>query len=296
MTAKYFVDFVNINSLITEFTKNFKYLYMSLILSFRSTARSEYIMSLYIIFLGIVPTIGLISFGVWYARNNGGSVKQWKKAAGSSGPMSTYVSCLDCFKPRRQRPGAPNKSILERVFGPRASASNKSASVGPQTAVKPNTISERMSTLPRDKIHIVKRDLVSTTNPEAISCSSEIEYRRSVVGGTGGEEEAAAARNTAKRVSPLRTELGIKLAEHIHQLHQGVALPHHQPKNFKGLALKTDLKFEQLRESPSSSAAVTPQVQASAVPAVVASKPPAPFYDKKPPPPPAPPQSAKPKI
>ncbi|XP_031787102.1 uncharacterized protein LOC100118678 [Nasonia vitripennis] len=53
-------------------------------------ARSEYIMSLYIIFLGIVPTIGLISFGIWYTRNNGGAVKQWKKAS-SSGAMSTLT-------------------------------------------------------------------------------------------------------------------------------------------------------------------------------------------------------------
>ncbi|XP_058798001.1 uncharacterized protein LOC131668128 [Phymastichus coffea] len=52
-------------------------------------ARSEYVMSLYIIFLGIVPTIALVSFGVWYARNNGGG-NQWKKATASN-PISTLT-------------------------------------------------------------------------------------------------------------------------------------------------------------------------------------------------------------
>lgn len=282
-------------------------------------------MSLYIIFLGIVPTIGLISFGIWYTRNNGGAVKHWKKAS-SSGAMSTYVCSVDCFKSRRSKassiPKLPKKSLVERVFADKA----KSASVEPSSG-KVFTISERIGTLPRDKIRIVKRDLVSTTNPEAISCSSEIEYRRSIA---AADEEATAAatatspavvavtkdardsRDPAKRASPLKTELGIKLAEHIQQLQRG----HMQPKNFKGLTLKTDLKFEQLRESPSSSSNVTPQIAAgsgetllprqqqlaavsSKAPAFYDKKPPPPpvaFYDKKPPPPPAPPQSAKPKF
>ncbi|XP_029040896.2 disintegrin and metalloproteinase domain-containing protein 19 [Osmia bicornis bicornis] len=44
-------------------------------------ARNDFIMALYIIFLGIVPMIALSSFGVWYVRNPG---QHWKK-----GMMST---------------------------------------------------------------------------------------------------------------------------------------------------------------------------------------------------------------
>ncbi|XP_017889804.1 disintegrin and metalloproteinase domain-containing protein 19 [Ceratina calcarata] len=44
-------------------------------------ARNDFIMALYIIFLGIVPMIALSSFGVWYMRNSG---QHWKK-----GMMST---------------------------------------------------------------------------------------------------------------------------------------------------------------------------------------------------------------
>ncbi|XP_014230939.1 disintegrin and metalloproteinase domain-containing protein 33 isoform X2 [Trichogramma pretiosum] len=64
-------------------------------------ARSEYIMSLYIIFLGIVPAIAIISFGVWYARNNGASMKQWKKA---NGPMSTLTRNFHFDHPPRHTP------------------------------------------------------------------------------------------------------------------------------------------------------------------------------------------------
>ncbi|XP_043514274.1 uncharacterized protein LOC122530927, partial [Frieseomelitta varia] len=39
-------------------------------------ARNDFIMALYIIFLGIVPMIALSSFGVWYLRNPG---QHWKK-------------------------------------------------------------------------------------------------------------------------------------------------------------------------------------------------------------------------
>ncbi|XP_061941870.1 uncharacterized protein LOC108002262 isoform X3 [Apis cerana] len=40
-------------------------------------ARNDFIMALYIIFLGIVPTIALSSFGIWYVRNSG---QNWKKS------------------------------------------------------------------------------------------------------------------------------------------------------------------------------------------------------------------------
>ncbi|XP_071867032.1 disintegrin and metalloproteinase domain-containing protein meltrin isoform X2 [Bombus fervidus] len=40
-------------------------------------ARNDFIMALYIIFLGIIPMIALSSFGVWYVRNPG---QHWKKS------------------------------------------------------------------------------------------------------------------------------------------------------------------------------------------------------------------------
>lgn len=240
-------------------------------------------MSLYIIFLGIVPTLAFVSITIWYVRNNGGG-KQWKKATASN-PISTYVCCA----PRRQK-----------SFFKSQKPKNAKSSVEPNSNGKAFTISDRIATLPRDQIKIVKRDLVSTTNPEAINCSNEIEYRKSLyaAAATAADDVAVLngnnnlqndARNPSKRSSPLKTELGIKLAEHIMQLQRGTL----QPKNFKGLTLHTDLKFEQLRESPNATPATAEILHANKT---VYSKKPPPLpdsdkkpiasYDKKPPPPP----------
>ncbi|KAL7306094.1 hypothetical protein TKK_0001547 [Trichogramma kaykai] len=264
-------------------------------------ARSEYIMSLYIIFLGIVPAIAIISFGVWYARNNGTSMKQWKKA---NGPMSTYVSCLDCFKPRlrSKSDGRRKFDFLQRVFSPvkPRSTVQPSPMVSTDASSKPYSISDKNNTLLRDKIRIVKRDLVSTTNPEAINGSSQIEFRRSAC--SDGSNFSNQARNLEKRSSPLRTELGIKLAEHIRDMQQ-------HPNNFKGLKLNTDLKVDPQQHrsgqvTPSTASSTANLVSSKSTPKVYDKKPPpppinkapAPFYEKKPPPPPAPPQSSKPKF
>ena len=256
-------------------------------------------MSLYIIFLGIVPTVSLIAFGIWYARNTDTGMKHWKKA---SGPMSTYVSRLDCFKPRiRSKPSVLRKNdLIQRVL----SHAKRQPHVEPQ---KPTNIS---GTLQRDKIRIVKRDLVSTTNPEVINCSNEIEQRRSVC--STDDLCISDARNEEKRRSPLRTELGIKLAEHIRafeqQQQQNQQWQPQNSKNFKGLTVKTDLKLQQLRGSsnvtPSTAASTAELVPTRPAPIVYnkkaplppTNKEPAPFYDKKPPPPPVPSQSNKPKI
>lgn len=286
---------------------------------FVHTARSEFMMGLYIVFLGIVPTAALISFAVWYSRNNAGGINQWSKKASSANPISTYVSSIDCFKSRRPKFASSKirrKSLIERVLSP---SSKKTKPSDVDFRSKPYSVSERIGTLPRDQIRIIKKDLSYTTNQDVIDSSDRIEYRRSILidesvpahpGFTLGNNEA---RNESKRKSPLRTELGIKLAEHIQQINNNM-----QPKNFKNLKLNTDLKFEHLRESPSGgSSAGTPQTAQSILsndeppptpsmppalkePVAFYNKkpppPPAPLYDKKPPPPPAPPKHLKPKI
>lgn len=280
-------------------------------------------MGLYIVFLGIVPTVALVSFAVWYSRNNGGGINQWSKKATSSNPISTYVSSIDCFRSRRPKLASSKirrKSFIDRVLSPSNKKTKSATGVDPQS--KPYSVSERVGTLTRDKIRIIKKDLSFTTNQDVIDSSDQIEYRRSILVDESATPQPGwplsnnEARNQSKRTSPLRTELGIKLAEHIQQINSNM-----QPKNFKGLKLNTDLKFEHLRESTSgSSSAGTPHTAqtiltsssellvppAPSMPPALKEptgfydkKPPPPptqFYDKKPPPPPAPPQHLKPKI
>lgn len=253
-------------------------------------------MGLYIVFLGIVPTAALVSFAVWYSRNNGGGISQWSKKATSSNPISTYVSSIDCFRSRRPKLASSKlrgKSFIERVITRASIKKTKPSGVDPKS--KAFSVSERIGTLPRDKIKIIKKDLAFTTNQDVIDSSDQIQYRRSILVDESVPSQSEVvfsnneARNQSKRTSPLRTELGIKLAEHIQQINNNM-----QPKNFKGLKLNTDLKFEHLRESPSgSSSAGTPQTAQSiltsssevlAPPAPSkppALKEPAAFYDKK---------------
>lgn len=264
-------------------------------------ARNDFIMALYIIFLGIVPTIALSSFGIWYVRNSG---QNWKKSM-----ISTYVSSPDrvtekckphAFTSRGARRANSShtigKNFYERFvifFSPRRGNS--------RSANKIFTVSESIG--PKQKLQITKTDLISTTNPDVINCSNSIEYRRSTLLGNASENtggKGCADPSPAQSVEPQqarrnshRSELGSKIAERIQQMQKKPT------RNIKGLTVKTEVKFEHLNESPSSSSVGTaPRTGDPLLPSdgKPYSNTPAPFYNKKPPPPPAPAQHLKPKI
>lgn len=250
--------------------------------------------------------IALSSFGVWYLRNPG---QHWKKSM-----MSTYVSNLDrvtekcrphAFASRGARRSNPRghkfgRNFYERFvifFSPRREGSRNSDRIF--------TVSDNVPA--KEKLQITKADLISTTNPDAISCSNSIAMRKSMLLGNvdqsvGGRRppDASDSDQTVQpsfvdgqaRKNSIRTELGTKIAERIQQMQKKPT------KNVKGLTVKTEVKFEHLNESPSgSSTGVTPRTGDPLVPDnKPCFKPPAPFYNKKPPPPPAPAQSLKPKI
>ncbi|KAF3425717.1 hypothetical protein E2986_05523 [Frieseomelitta varia] len=269
-------------------------------------ARNDFIMALYIIFLGIVPMIALSSFGVWYLRNPG---QHWKKNM-----MSTYVSNLDrvtekckphAFASRGARRSNPRGHKFGRNFYERFVIFFSPRREGSRNTDRIFTVSDNLPA--KEKLQITKADLISTTNPDAINCSNSIAMRKSML--LGNVDQSVAGRKPADvsdsdqaaqpsfvdgqaRKNSIRTELGTKIAERIQQMQKKPT------KNVKGLTVKTEVKFEHLNESRSgSSTGVTPR---TGDPLVPDNKPcfkaPAPFYNKKPPPPPAPAQSLKPKI
>ncbi|XP_043270654.1 uncharacterized protein Meltrin isoform X1 [Venturia canescens] len=64
-------------------------------------ARNDFITALYIIFLGVIPMMALISLGVWYAKNN--SSRHWKKEAISTkdrGNSGFAIKTIDRPMPR----------------------------------------------------------------------------------------------------------------------------------------------------------------------------------------------------
>ena len=268
-------------------------------------ARNDFVMALYIIFLGIVPMVALSSFGVWYVRNPG---QHWKK-----GMLSTYVSSFDRVKEKRKphaftsrgarganpRGHTIGKNFYERVvifFSPRQESTRDTSNIF--------TISDNMPA--KKKLQITKTDLISTTNPDAINCSNSIEYRKSMLLASANQtvdnnrstEQSESDRSAVSpsvesrpRKNSLRLELGTKISERIQQLQKKPS------KNIKALTLKTEVRFEQLNENPSCSSGVTPGTGEPLLPdGKPHAKTPAPFYNKKPPPPPAPAQSLKPKI
>lgn len=229
--------------------------------------------------------------------------------------MSTYVSSLDRFKEKR-KPHA-NKSLRvpmsktqyvagSKFFGLRivisAYFNPKKKNASRNTNNKIFTISDDV--MLKEPLQIIKADLISTTNPNAIKCSNNIEYRKSLLFGNVKPDSSVKPQTCegynkieipsvpvvevqSKKVAPFRSELGSKISERIQQIQK------RSSKNDKGLTLNTELKFEHLNESPISTSDVT-----SKTPDILFnnSKEPAPFYNKKPPPPPAPAQSLKPKI
>jgi len=261
------------------------------------SARNDFIIALYVIFLGVVPAIALLLFGIWYIRNSG---QHWKKDV-----MSTYVSSLDRFKAKRKSHahkshGIPTSktqytagSKFLRMISTYLAPRRKN---GSHSTNKVFTISDN-DTL-KKSLQITKTDLISTTNPDAIKCSNTIEYRKSLLFGKPDVSENSQIQNNAvntfsvptdefqpKKVAPLRLELGSKISERIQQIQRK------SPKNIKGLTLNTEFKFEHLDESPANTSDVTPKTSDELL-----SKTPAPFYNKKPPPPPAPAPNLKPKI
>ena len=225
--------------------------------------------------------IALVSFGVWYTKNN--PSKQWKKGA-----ISKYVFNVECLKSKR-KPNVSNpvcksrEGFLERILVSLTSKKN-----APQNVNKLFTVSNQVSN--KEKLQIVKSNLVSTTNPDVINCSNNIHYRNSLNDPKvefrpkpAPQVEVSSDLNSkemkSKRLSPLKTDLGSKLAEHIQQFQKG------SNKNFKGLKVETQLKFEQLNESPSSTSN-TPNSSDNLLRNKSSSIVPAPFYNKKPPPPP----------
>lgn len=263
-------------------------------------AKNDLVTALYVIFLGVVPTIALL-LGVWYVRNSG---QYWKKDV-----MSTYVSSLDRFKKKRKPHankslGVPSSTthyttgskllgwriVISAYFAPKKKNTSRNANN------KIFTISDDV----KESLQITKADLISTTNPDAIKCSNNIEYRKSLLFGNVKPDVSAKPQThnkivtfpvptvevQSKKITPLKSELGSKISERIQQLQK------RSSKNEKGLTLNTDLKFEQLNESPASTSDITPKTPDASG----NSKEPAPFYKKKPPPPPAPAQSLKPKI
>lgn len=269
-------------------------------------ARNDFIMALYIIFLGIVPMIALSSCGVWYMRNSG---QHWKK-----GMMSTYVSKLErATEKRKPHAFASSRGARKPNTGTRALGQNFYEKVvilfSPRQEQGSRNNADRVFTISdnlplKEKLQITKTHLISTTNPDAINCSNNIGYQKSmllnsqlVAERSEGDRKPSVATESdraavipaeSQRKNSLRSELGSKIAERIQQMQKKPT------KNIKGLTLKTEVKFEHLNESPSgSSTGITPKTSDEKP---YCSKPPAPFYNKKPPPPPAPAQSLKPKI
>lgn len=262
------------------------------------SARNDFITALYVIFLGVVPAVALLLLGVWYIRN---SAQHWKKDV-----MSTYVSSFNRFKEKRKShaksldvptskthytAGSKYFGVISAYFVPKRKSTTRNVN-------KIFTINDNAAL--KESLQITKTDLISTTNPDAIKCSNNIEYRKSLLFGNvkpNISAQSQAQNNIAtlsipaveiqlKKPTPLRSELGSKISECIQQIQRK------SPKNVKGLTLNTEFKFEHLNESPAGTSDITPK------PDVLFndSKTPAPFYNKKPPPPPAPAQSLKPKI
>lgn len=248
----------------------------------------------------MVPAVALLLFGVWYVRNSG---QHWKK------DVSTYVSSLDRFKEKphaKKSPRVPTSKThytagtkffgwrieISTYFAPKKKNASRNAKIF--------TISDDIGL--KEPLQITKTDLISTTNPDAIKCSNNIEYRKSLLSGDAKPDVSAKPQThevcnkiatfsvptvevqSKKILTPLKPELGSKISERIQQIQK-------KSKNDKGLTLNTKFKFEHLNESPASTSDVT-----SETPDTLFNKEPAPFYNKKPPPPPAPAQSLKPKI
>ncbi|KYN00635.1 Disintegrin and metalloproteinase domain-containing protein 12, partial [Cyphomyrmex costatus] len=278
--------------------------------------KNDFITAIYVIFLGVLPAIALFLLCIWYVRNSG---QHWKKDV-----MSTYVSSFNRFKKKR-KPHA-NKSLDvsssntsktqthytagSKFFGWRiiiaAYITPKKKNTSRNTNNKIFTISDNVSL--KEPPQITKTDLISTTNPDAIKCSNNIEYRKSLLFGNVKPDTMDKTVSTksqtnevynkittfsvpgvevqSKNITPLKSELGSKISERIQQIQQ------RSFKNDEGFTLNTDVKFDHLNESLTSISNITLQT-----PDIFNnSKKPAPFYNKKPPLPPAPAQSLKPKI
>lgn len=266
----------------------------------------EVIMSLYIIFFGIVPLVALIA--LWFWTRNGGKYK-WKKGA-----TSAYVSNLNCFKSRNTQPGG-------RAWGQCAwfrykRNGNFLSALVPQFLVrqpKPKSTDDgrnRIFTISNnesDKQHlqITKTDIVWSTNPDVINGSSDIERRKSMLFNNpkvdfNNHQLESRTVSSSAMAKPIQSEVLNSQKRELGSIISGqIQNFQNKPvKNFKSLKVKTEFKFQHLNESPCSSSAVTPGTPGTADATVsndtTQSK--ILFYNKKAPPPPAPSQSLKPKL
>lgn len=225
---------------------------------FTFSARRDFIISLYVIFLGIIPLVAIIALFIW-SRNNGRY--KWKK-----GSASAYVYNLNCFSNR-------SGSVFGRLSIPRGGRPQARSDKRETEGSKVFTISNNLAAN-KQPIEITKTVLVSTTNPNVINCSNNIiEQRKSML-----------FNNQRLDINDTQTGLTPSSASNLQKLNN---------KNFKGLKLTTELKFKHLNESPCSSTDATPNTTETLVSGVPKSG--ILFYDKKAPPPPPPAQQMKPK-
>lgn len=280
------------------------YMYHGIILSSLISARNDFITAIYIIFLGVVPMLALSSIGVWYVRNSG---QHWKKGA-----LSTYVFSVDRLKQKRKTHAFASRDIRVPQLNCTAGKEIYEKAIGFfTTRQRDSEDSKRIFVITnnfpsKEKLQITKTDLISTTNPDAINCSDKIDFDKSIppcrVEIVNRKNDSTVdkplitinLRNDPqeKKSVPVRTEMGSRIAERIHQLQK------RQSRNVKNLTVNTDLKFDNLYDnSCETTADVTPKSSSVMLPERKDTlKSPMPFYNKKPPPPPAPAQSLKPKV
>ena len=160
----------------------------------------------------------------------------------------------------------------------------------------------------KEKLRITKPNFVSTSNPEVINCSNNIERRRSSLLMNVPRIDVTRENESQGIVKfdNRETNANGKLSSRV-KLEFGTKIKNFQEptKNFHGPKLNTKLQFGQLNESPYNTSGIRPnETPGSATTSAllpgggktVMQIKTAPFYNKKPPLPPAPAQSLKPKF
>uniref|UniRef100_A0A0C9RIY5 Adam12_0 protein n=1 Tax=Fopius arisanus TaxID=64838 RepID=A0A0C9RIY5_9HYME len=208
-------------------------------------ARNDFVTALYIIFLGIVPTVALISLAMWYKRNNFPG-QTWKKES-----VSTYVSSIKCFNVKLA--GAKSSSIKTST---KSSSFMKNQGLGerirnsilPKCSHIPRNESSKVFTISdqllKDKVEITKKSLVSTTNPQVISCSRNIKVEDSSIVADSSKE------NTQNISSNGDNSEATRVGRKNKDLQKLIM-------NFEKLKGNTQTDFQQLDESPSCSTSST---------------------------------------
>ncbi|KAI4491099.1 hypothetical protein M0802_010409 [Mischocyttarus mexicanus] len=280
-------------------------------------ARNDFIIAIYIIFLGIVPMCALISIGYWYLKNCG---QHWKKGA-----LSAYVFNVDRLKLKRKPHAFASREIRVPKLNCTAGKEIYEKTISFfTTRQRDSEDSKRIFIIGKnnfpnkDKLQITKTDLISTTNPDAINSSDKIDFVPNSITPSKVEIINRKSNNCMidkplitinlrklqseekKDHSPVRSnQMGSKIADRIQQLQNK------QSKNNTNFTVQTDLKLDKLNDDSNNRTItgnnddnVTPNYSNIMLPERkdALRKSPTPFYNKKPPPPPAPAQSLKPKV